>query len=654
MQMHFLDWAIIIGLLAGLIIFAIVIRSYSRSVADFLAGGRCARRYLLSISESMSFTATIGIIASFEMAYETGFGSFWWQLMMLPFGMFVALSGWIIYRFRQTRALTMAQFFEMRYSKRFRVFTGALAFLSGIINFGIFPAVGVRFFIYFCSLPEHISVLGYPVSTFVLLIIILLSIALFFTFIGGQVVVMLSDFAQGIFFNIAMIAIVVVIFAKVSWAQIITGLSAAPPNVSVVNPFKISNTENFTLSFFIISAFMQFYGYMAWQGSSGYNSSALTPHEARIGRSINIWRWFAQLPFYILLPVIAYAVMHNPEFSSNAASAQAVLNVIDDPQTKSQITVPIILRTLLPHGLIGVFCAVMLTAFLANHNTYLHSWGTIFVQDVILPFRKKPFTPKQHILLLRLSIIGVAVFIGIFSIMFRQTERIFFYMAITGAIFLGGAGAVIIGGLYWKRGKTSGAWASLICGAVLSVAGFVIKQYYPQWPLNGQQMLFISVLISVAAYIVISLSGKRLEFDMDRLLNRGKYAIVEDGVPQEPAVSGLKSFRMGPEFKPRDKIIYLLTIGWTVLWFGILVAGLIINMIFGISDASWIKFWYFVSYMLIGLAVLVTIWFTIGGLGDAKFMLQRLKSMKRDDSDSGMVYHKDPELEIRESILTKK
>ena len=51
----------------------------------------------------------------------------------------VAVSGWVIYRYRETRALTLAQFFEMRYNRKFRVFTGFIAFFAGLLNFGIFP-----------------------------------------------------------------------------------------------------------------------------------------------------------------------------------------------------------------------------------------------------------------------------------------------------------------------------------------------------------------------------------------------------------------------------------------------------------------------------------------------------------------------------------
>ncbi len=65
-------------------------------------------------------------------------------------------------------------FFEGRYSRNFRMFAGLLAFLSGIFNFGIFPAVSARFFIYFCGLPKSVDVFGLQISTFAVIMFVLL------------------------------------------------------------------------------------------------------------------------------------------------------------------------------------------------------------------------------------------------------------------------------------------------------------------------------------------------------------------------------------------------------------------------------------------------------------------------------------------------
>src|SRR5512140_1872233 len=154
-DMHTLDWAIVAGLVVVLLWAALGTRRYSTSVAGFLAAERCGGRYLISVATGMAGVGVITLVGFFEQNYDVGYTSIWWPLMEGPAWVIMGLSGWVIYRFRQTRALTLAQFFEMRYSRDFRVFAGLVAYLAGIINFGIFPAVSAHFFIALCGLPDH-------------------------------------------------------------------------------------------------------------------------------------------------------------------------------------------------------------------------------------------------------------------------------------------------------------------------------------------------------------------------------------------------------------------------------------------------------------------------------------------------------------------
>ena len=150
--MHVIDWIIVCGLLAMLLIAALCTARYAKSVSAFLAASRCGRRYLIAMALAMAGTGVTTLVYWFEIYYEAGFPAYWWSSLTEPALIVIALSGWIIYRYRQTRAMTLAQFFEMRYSRNFRVFAGLIAFISGIVNFGIYPSVGSRFLIGLCGL----------------------------------------------------------------------------------------------------------------------------------------------------------------------------------------------------------------------------------------------------------------------------------------------------------------------------------------------------------------------------------------------------------------------------------------------------------------------------------------------------------------------
>src|ERR1043166_6738762 len=315
MNMHGIDWAIVVALLAFLTFMAVRTKRYTRSVADFLSANRCAGRYILCIAQEMSGMGTISFIATFEMYYTAGFVAGWWHAMAFPIWMLISVSGWIIYRFRETRALTMAQFLEVRYSKPFRVAFGLVAFLSGIIAFGIGPAVCARFFIHFCGLPASFHALGVPVSTYALVLLILLGIALLYTFTGGQISIMVTDFLQGMFCNLVFLIILVVILFLVPWHHIVEAMKSAPAHASLLNPYKTSEVKDFNMWFFVISNVWAAYMYMTWQGTQGFNSAAKTPHEAQMSKILGSWRGLIQGLLLMMLPIGVFAIMHHEHYA---------------------------------------------------------------------------------------------------------------------------------------------------------------------------------------------------------------------------------------------------------------------------------------------------------------------------------------------------
>jgi solute:Na+ symporter, SSS family len=110
---------------------------------------------------------------------------------------------------------------------------------------------------------------------------------------------------------------------------------------------------------------------------------------------------------------------------------------------------------------------------------------------------------------------------------------------------------------------------------------------------------------------------------------------------------------MGKEFTRGDKIIYIAAYTWTFIWVTAFVIGTLVNLSRDVPDSSWMSFWK--TFVLINLvaSILITIWFTIGGIKDFKDMIYRLKHMVRDHTDDGSVRKDSIEEEIPVPVQIK-
>src|SRR5688572_30360192 len=236
--MHWFDWLLVVLPIGFVLVVALYTRRFVKSVADFLSAGRCAGRYLLANARGESDSGLANTMSKFEVVLVSGFVLNFWEKISIPALLLVGISGFVIYRFRETRAMTLAQFFEMRYSRRFRLFMGGLAFLSGILNYGIFPAISARFFIYFLQLPHHVQIGPLAVSTFGLLMLTYLAVTVFMVTIGGQVTLMVTDCVEGLLSHAIYIAIVVALLFIISWDQVVYVMADRPPGHSMIDPFN--------------------------------------------------------------------------------------------------------------------------------------------------------------------------------------------------------------------------------------------------------------------------------------------------------------------------------------------------------------------------------------------------------------------------------
>ena len=790
--MHWIDWLIVIVPLVAVTWVALRAHKYVQGVADFLTAGRVAGRYVLCVSGGEAAYGLISLVAVYESYYASGFAYGFWGSISAPIFIVLGLTGFCVYRFRETRAMTVGQFLEIRYSRSFRVFAGVLQSISGIINYALFPAVGARFLVYFCGLPIHVDIFGWYFPTFGLLMALNLSLAVLVATKGGQITIMVTNCVQGLLSYPVYVIIVGYVLWHFSWFRdMAPALLDRDPGKSLINPFDISGLRDFNLFYVLVGILGGIVNRLGWSGNQGYSVSARNAHEQKMAGVLGSWRGGFESMMYLLLAVVAMAYLNSDKFQDGEKGAiaarlelaiKAVNDVADAPEltpvrqevvsylnsgtvtpelqamldktaalkakeeadrdrlrytaTEStpeeeaaatttdaearmlarearmqvardaiqsadpsaaqtfntifgQMRVPMALRYILPMGITGLFLAILIFHMVSVDMSYLLSWGSILVQDIVLPLRKTPFTPEQQLRLLRYIIAAIAVFAFFFSYFFGQVDYVLMFFAITGAIWLGGSGPCITGGLYWKRGSTAGAWAALISGSSIAVAGILLQKYwvggiYPwlydrgwvdavavwlqtasspfeplvtwrmsseKFPINSQEVYAIGMIVSLGLYIAISLVTSRGErvFNMDRMLHRGIYQREEDQhvAAQDPeekrwTAQWLMAQLIGidHQYTRTDRwlawSVFIYSFGWG---FVVCFLGVIIwNFISPWSNADWSYWFYFNNFLVAGaIGVVSTVWFTIGGTMDLRQLFVDLDAKQTNVLDDGRV-----------------
>lgn len=163
-------------------------------------------------------------------------------------------------------------------------------------------------------------------------------------------------------------------------------------------------------------------------------------------------------------------------------------------------------------------------------------------------------------------------------------------------------------------------------------------------PLNGQLLAFISMVAAGTMFVVVSLFTCKEDYDLDRLLHRGQYAIEELVTPASPTAvhhrfSWKRLIGIDEHYARRDKVIaggiFFYTLFWKVLAVIILVWNL---AIWRWPDLWWFNWSYATGiYLPYALGFLTTIWFTWGTSRDIVRLFRALRAVKRNDADDGRV-----------------
>lgn len=307
--------------------------------------------------------------------------------------------------------------------------------------------------------------------------LIVAGVTLIYTMFGGFLGASLTDMVQGLLMMLALIVIPIVAVTQLG------GIGPVMDAIAEVDPNHLSLFHGATF-FGVVSSLAWGLGYVGQPHIIVRFMALRSPEDAKPARRIGM-TWM----IISLLGAVAGGLIGVAWFKINNLT-------LENPET-----IMLKLSQILFHPLVaGFVLAAVLAAIMSTVSSQLIVCSSALVEDLYPVFTKKKASPKQLVLMGRLSVAIVAVIAGLIALDPGGTilELVGFAWAGFGAAF----GPIILLCLFWRRLSTQGAIAGLIAGAVVVVVwkltglGATLYEIVPGFAAN----LLVSYLVSRATY----------------------------------------------------------------------------------------------------------------------------------------------------------
>jgi SSS family solute:Na+ symporter len=466
-----LDWCIVVAYLVISIFVGIWANRYVGNIAGYLVAGRTLRIRLALATMTGTEIGLVTVMYSAELGFTQQYASLYLALYELVILLFIGLTGVVVYRLRQSEVLTIPEYYEKRYSRGVRVLGGVVMVMSGVLNMGLFLKAGALFLVSVTGFTEPewlqqamIDMFGYhePVGLKLIMTALLL-LVLFYTVLGGMISVVITDLIQFVILGSAMVIVSLFVVNEVGidgFSEVVTQQNGYFDPTSIDNP----STEKADDGIGPITLTAQFVvlvvALMLWPTGASRTLAVKTPEIARKLYLCSTIPFLARRSLPVLWGIGAFAFFH----SHPALNEQFQAAVQSGGDVNTQAAMPLFLAKIIPSGLLGLVTAGMVAAFMSTHDSYLLCWSGVITQDVVAPLLKSELTNKQRILITRVAIVATGIMLLVWGLWYEVSSNLWQYMAITGTVYLAGVFPVVIGGLYWSRSSSTGAYIALLGG----------------------------------------------------------------------------------------------------------------------------------------------------------------------------------------------
>ncbi|MDY0165320.1 MAG: sodium:solute symporter family protein [Thermoguttaceae bacterium] len=456
-----IDWVIVILYPLISVGIGLYVRKLIVNMSDFVVAGRGLGVCLGIATMTGTELGLITVMYSSQKGFVGGFAAFHIALVAGMVTFLVGATGFFVYRLREMGVMTIPEFYERRFDRKTRILGGIMMALGGVLNMGLFLKVGSMFLV---------GVTGTSNVEWALdaVMISLTALVLIYTCLGGMVSVVIADYVQFVVLSFGLLLATVLAACHLGWANIFDtvqqemGVGGFDPTVA---------ESGFGWEYIIWMGFMGLVSCGIWPTAVARALAMDSPKAVKrqyMYTSVSFLIRFL-IPYFWGICAFVFVMQHADLKQLFFPGGYPAPDTLPEGVAAydNLYAMPLFLGRILPAGLIGLVTAGMIAAFMSTHDSYLLCWSSVLTQDVVAPLGEvwgRPLSSRARVTLTRVLIVVIGLYVLAWGLIYHGEDDIWDYMAVTGAVYFTGAFALLLGGLYWRRASSTGAFLALLAG----------------------------------------------------------------------------------------------------------------------------------------------------------------------------------------------
>ncbi len=210
------------------------------------------------------------------------------------------------------------------------------------------------------------------------------------------------------------------------------------------------------------------------------------------------------IPFIVIVPGMIAAVLVGDlteykqlSTAGNAEAAGAMGITYND-------ALLLLMRDVLPTGLLGIAIAGLLAAFMAGMAANISAFNTVISYDIWQQYIVKGKEDGYYLKVGRVATVAASIIAIFTALIAGNFSNLMDYLQTLFGFFNAPLFATFILGMFWKRMTPTAGWSGLVAGTLAAVTLWTSSEFFALFTLPGQGLAFLAAATAFVVDIVVS------------------------------------------------------------------------------------------------------------------------------------------------------